>query len=91
MNQYLATLALVSAIVAALLTGMYGAWKELPVGTLALRSGVCAALVYAFFRFGGELAVNSILRGLAEHQLRQDEARRKSSSGESSPEERKAA
>jgi hypothetical protein len=92
MNHFVNKLALSSALVAALLTGLYGAWTELPVLSLGLRAAVCAAVVYGFLRLGGELAGKSILRGLAEHQVRSEEQSSNSkSSGESRPGERKAA
>jgi hypothetical protein len=91
MNHFVKTLALVSSLAAALLAAIYGAWKEMPVVTLVLRSAVSAAVVYAFLRLGGELAGKSILRGLAEHQMRRDEARKESLSEDGASEERKAA
>jgi hypothetical protein len=91
MNQFIKTLALVAGLAAALLTGILGAWKELPIPALILRSGIAAAVVYAFLLLGGDLATRSILRGLAEHQLKNEESRNRRASGESASGERKAA
>ena len=75
MNQWVRWLATLSAVGAALMTGMIGAWQALPLLTLGLRCLVAGILVFAFVRFGGDLAGRALLRSVAEHESRQNESR----------------
>ena len=76
MNHWVNWLATLLAVGAALMTGMIGAWQALPLVTLGLRCLVAAVLVFAFVRAGGDLAGKSLLRGLAEHEAKQEESKK---------------
>ena len=92
MSQFVQTLSVVASLAAALLTAMFGAFEEMSVLTILLRAVVVGGLVFAFLRFGGDLAGRSVLRGLAEHQVSQEQSRDDEAEGENdSPAERKAA
>ena len=89
MKHWVYWLATVLAVGAALMTAMIGAWRTLPVVSLGLRCLVAALLVFAFVRAGGELAGKSLLQGLAEHELKQEESKQDAAHEE--PPQRRAA
>jgi hypothetical protein len=92
MEPFLNRLAWALALGGALLAAAVGAWQNLSVLNLALRSAVVAGVIFAFARLGGELAGRSLLRGLAEHQLKREEAAKaRAERSAAAAEERKAA
>ncbi len=73
MEQVIERLATALALGTALLVGLAGAMQELSPLVLALRSVVAAVVVFGFVRVGGDLIGKSLLRGLAEHELKRAE------------------
>jgi hypothetical protein len=93
MEYFLNRMAAALALGVALLAAVAGAWQNLPVLSLLLRSLVAAGLVYAFIRLGGGMAGRALLHGLAEHELdKQDKEEEKAAGGDApESEQRKAA
>ncbi len=65
-----------AALAAALVTAVMGSWHGISVPLLAARCLLAGLLVLVFLRGVGELAWRTVLRSLAEYQLRQEEERR---------------
>ncbi len=82
MNQMIERLALCLAVAAALLAGFAGALREVPPVQIALRAAVAAGVVFGFVRFGGEMAGRSLLRGIAEDDVRRSEREKPDSGSE---------
>jgi hypothetical protein len=76
MDSYVNRLATILGLGAALLAGALGVWQNLSFFTLILRCLVAGALVFAFVRLGGDLAGRSLLRGVAEDEVRKEEQTR---------------
>jgi hypothetical protein len=91
MNRLVETIAVVMALGAALLAAALGAWQDLPILILAVRALVAAVVVFAFVRVGGEMAVRTLLRSVAEEELDREAGRQAASSNQTPTADRKAA
>lgn len=90
-ESFLSRLASMAGLGAALFAAALGAWQDLPVLPLVLRCAVAGGLVYAFARVAGGVVAKTLLRGLAEHQLKQEEERHAALAEQKAERERKAA
>ena len=91
MSQLVETIAAILALGAALLAAALGALQDLPIPLLAARAVIAGLVVFLFVRLGGDLALRTILRSLAEDELNRESARNTKESTKSGSEDRKAA